>query len=130
MTGMFIWDPFERFLWGVALTILFLGGIQYLRISKYKKNQKEKILLYGFAFLFFSIVSYRIFAIIYEIITPDLYINYGFYGDYEKIDPLYRELVLKGAYICSDGRLDFFNTFECRLCCIYTTYFASSDFIF
>jgi len=32
-----VWDPFERFLWGVGITLIFICGVHYIVKGKEEK---------------------------------------------------------------------------------------------
>ena len=85
MTEIIIWDPFERFLWSVAITVLFIAGLHFLNKGLKRENQSEKLILFGFASLFFGLTIYRLCFFIFEITIPGAYRNNAFYGDYEEL---------------------------------------------
>ena len=50
-TGVMIWDPLERFLWGIAITIAFVIGIYFIHIGEKREVFKERIIMLGLASL-------------------------------------------------------------------------------
>lgn len=46
-----IWDPLERFLWGIAITIALICGIYFMRIAKKREVFNERIIMLGLASL-------------------------------------------------------------------------------
>ena len=49
--NVMIWDPFERLLWGCALTIAVMCGIYFIYIARKREVFKERIILLGLASL-------------------------------------------------------------------------------
>ena len=49
--GVMIWDPLERFLWGIALTIAIMCGIYFIHIGRKREVFKERISMLGLASL-------------------------------------------------------------------------------
>jgi len=93
-----IWDPFERVLWGIAISIYFIGGFLYLKRGKERENSNERILLYGFGGFLFCVVVFLIFRLTAEYFIPgELEFNF-FYGDYGNIDVTY-EILMKLSWI-------------------------------
>ncbi|MFX1489464.1 MAG: sensor histidine kinase [Promethearchaeota archaeon] len=46
-TVVMIWDPFEIFLWGIAIAIALICGIYFLRIGKKRELFNEQIIMLG-----------------------------------------------------------------------------------
>ena len=46
-----LWDPYERFLWGTALTIAVICGIYFIHISRKRDVFNERIIMLGLASL-------------------------------------------------------------------------------
>ncbi len=82
MTEVMLWDPVVRGLWGVAITVLFMAGLQYLIKGRKREVKNERIMMYGFAAFLWSLTSSRIFFYVYEILMPGNFINGTFYGKY------------------------------------------------
>lgn len=93
-----IWDPFERVLWGIAISIYFIGGFLYLKRGKERENFNERILLYGFAGFLYCIVIFIMFRLIAEYFIPGDFQFNMFYGDYGNIDVTY-DILMKLAWI-------------------------------
>jgi len=86
LTEIIIWDPVERFLWSVAITVLFIAGLHFLNKGIRKENQSEKFILFGFASLFFGLSIFRLLFFMFEFfLIPGTYRNNAFYGDYDNI---------------------------------------------
>ncbi len=92
MTYVRVWDPLERFLFAMAITFLVMCTFLYILRGKKRENFTERIMMYGFACIFihhaigFFFIYLRAFAI------PGFYIDFIYYGDYEKIGPTYKTL--------------------------------------
>ncbi|MFX1395006.1 MAG: hypothetical protein ACFFAH_15745 [Promethearchaeota archaeon] len=70
-------------MWSVAITILFIAGLSFLNKGMRRKKQSEKLILFGFASLFFGISIYRLLFFMVEFTIPGTYRNNAFYGDYD-----------------------------------------------
>jgi len=84
-----IWDPLERLLWGIAITLLIFCGIFYFRKGRQNENVKDKILFYGFTFFFICLAISRFFEYLSDFFIIGSFKNFTFYGDYDNIDPQY-----------------------------------------
>jgi len=93
-----IWAPFERVLWGIALSIYLFGGSLYLKRGKERENSNERILLYGFAGFLYCVGIFIIFQLVAEFFIPGEYKFNVFYGDYDGIDVTYN-ILMKLAWI-------------------------------
>ena len=93
-----IWGPFERILWGIAISIYFIGGFLYLKRGKERENYNERILLYGFAGILYCVMIFMIFRLTAEYFIPGEFQFNVFYGDYGNIDVTY-EILMKLAWI-------------------------------
>lgn len=83
MVQIILWEPMEVFLWGVAITILFLSAGIYLYRGKQRENFKERVILYGFALYFLGSAISGIFTFIYIFRIPGVYNNFVIYGDFD-----------------------------------------------
>ena len=59
-----IWDPLERLLWGVEITISFCVALVFINRARQRTNHDEKNLLYGSSSIFLGIVLDRTFRYI------------------------------------------------------------------
>ncbi|MFX1567627.1 MAG: hypothetical protein ACFFCV_04575 [Promethearchaeota archaeon] len=89
MTPVMIWDPFERFLRAMAITILFMIAIQYILRGRKRGNINEKILMIGFSCFFIGFACNSFFTYIRDFVIPGNYINYVFYGEFDNLNSLY-----------------------------------------
>jgi len=78
-----LWDPIDRGLWGIAISILLFAAISYLNKGKKRENSNERIVMYGFAVYLVLSAIYFIILYVLEISKPGLFINGNFYGDYD-----------------------------------------------
>jgi len=42
-----IWDPYERFIWGIAVTVALICGAYFIRIGRKREPFKEKMIMFG-----------------------------------------------------------------------------------
>jgi len=94
MTGTIIWDPNERLLWGIAITILFVGAVFYFYRGKQNENKNARILMYGLAALFFCLALGRICFFLSDLQVRGIYKNDKFYGDFNNYNTHYEILVI------------------------------------
>ena len=47
MANVMIWDPYERFIWGIAITLTLLCGAYFIRIGRKRETFKEKMIMFG-----------------------------------------------------------------------------------
>ena len=83
MTETLIWDPIERFLWGIAIAVFFMCAVLYFYRGKQNENFNEKIILYGFGCIFFGLALGRIFFCLSDLQIQGSY-DHGFYGNFKK----------------------------------------------
>jgi len=93
-----IWDPYERLLWGIAISIAFMCGIYYIIKARKREIFNERVILFGFAGLFICFAFVQIFAYFQELQIKGTYINGTFYGDFNNYTPVY-EVYNKGMEI-------------------------------
>ena len=61
MVEVIIWNPFERLLWGIAISILSIEAILYVKKSLEKRILKERAVLFGYVGLLLGSVISIIF---------------------------------------------------------------------
>jgi hypothetical protein len=98
MTETLIWDPFERLLWGLAISVLIVNAIFYYKQGKKKEEELGKLIFKGTAGIFIGLIFNRFFFYLSEFLVPGVYLNYVFLGDYSSVDLLY-ELILRLSWI-------------------------------
>jgi hypothetical protein len=76
-----LWDPVERFFYGIAVSLLIIGGIIYFIKARQRDNKNERILLYGFSCWMFGCFLLMGFSFLADFYFRGNYINYAFYGD-------------------------------------------------
>ncbi len=95
--GVMIWDPLERFLWGIAITIALVCGIYFIRIAKKRDVFNENIIMLGLASLPLGFAFNLFFTCIKVLQLPGDFSNNTFCGVYE--DNLGYALFGKLSYI-------------------------------
>lgn len=107
-----IWNPIERILWGVIITILVISAAIYFFRGKGKESFNEKIIMYGFASLLFCFAMDRTFAYIAEFYIPGEFDGFTFNGNYDLVGTEYELLIRAVAIINTIGFMLFYLTFE------------------
>lgn len=103
-----IWDPIERLLWSVDITLTIIVAYLYFLKGKKAEHSKEKALIYGFCFIFLGVVFDRFFRYISEFLIQGTFENFTFYGSYDAPPSLF-EFFRKLAYASSHiGYIGFF----------------------
>jgi len=92
-TGVMIWNPLERFLWGIAITIALICVIYFIRIGKKRELFNERIIMLGLASLLLGFAFSLFFTYFQVLQVPgDLSNNkFTFCGVYND-DPLLYEV--------------------------------------
>ena len=60
MTAVPIWNPTERLLWGVGITLLLLCAAFYLYRGLKREDRNERLILIGFAMFILAFALHRI----------------------------------------------------------------------
>ncbi len=82
-----IWDPIERLLWGVAITLLSICGAIFLYRAYKREDKKEKQILYGFTSLILGLTVHRMVLFAADLQHTGSFINFGFYGTIDIFNP-------------------------------------------
>ena len=98
MVNTIIWDPIERFLWGIVFAVLLMCAALYILRGREKVNFNERIIMYGFAFYFIGLAFGRLFYTIGDLFITGTYINSAFFGDYRNANSSF-ELFTRLNYI-------------------------------
>lgn len=107
------WDPVERTLWGVALTIIFASSIIYLIKGKRMERHDEKIFLYGFTSYIIGYALYFLAFYLFSLSYSGTYINNALYVDFDQgFTPEHMMIYVFGEIAYSIGFGIFFFTFE------------------
>ncbi len=83
-----IWDPFERFLWGTALTIAVMCGIYFIHVARKREVFNERIIMLGLASLLLGFTFSLFFTYIKVLQLPGDFSDNIFCGIYEN-NPIY-----------------------------------------
>jgi len=78
-----IWDPYERLLWGCALTIALMCGIYFIHIARKRDVFNERIMMLGLASLPLGFAFSLFFTYIQVLQLPGGFSNNIFCGVYE-----------------------------------------------
>ena len=92
-----IWNPFERLLWGCALTIAVMCGIYFIHIARKREIFNERIIMLGLASLPLGFAFSLFFTYIQVLQVPGIFIDNVFIGVYED-NPAY-EIFGRLSYI-------------------------------
>ena len=94
--NVMIWDPFERILWGCALTIAVMCGIYFIHIARKREVFNEKIIMLGLASLPLGFAFSLFFTYFQVLQVPGDFIDNIFCGVY--IDNLNYEFFGRLSY--------------------------------
>lgn len=92
-----IWDPLERFLWGISLTIALICGIYFIHIARKREVFNERIIMLGLASLPLGFAFSLFFTYFQVLQVPGVFSNNIFYGVYD--DNLKYQFFGKLSYI-------------------------------
>jgi hypothetical protein len=109
IADVMISDPLNRFLWGIAATILFLTALQYFNIARKREESNIKILMYGFSLSFLGsalAISFWSFA---ELAMEGQYIGHIYVGDFSTEKSIFGHI---GDLSNAIGSLMFIIAFE------------------
>lgn len=98
----------------MAIFVLFICGMHYLYRGLKKEDYKEKIIMIGFASLFFGQALIRFFFYFSDFYVEGNYTGHAYYGDYasQNISTMYITLVLCGYISFLVGIAIFLFCFE------------------
>lgn len=83
MVDVMIWNPVERFLWGVAITLLLICGLIYVYRGTQREDRTERLILFGYSSLFFGWALHRVGIFLLEIQLEGIYVQNDFYGIFD-----------------------------------------------
>ncbi len=86
MTEVIIWDPLERFLWGIAFTLFLIVGLLYWKKAREREDINDRRFLYAFTGLNFGIAFFILFHYIKELIVPGDFESNVYMGTYSVYD--------------------------------------------
>jgi hypothetical protein len=98
MTEVLLFEPVNRFIWVVAILVLFICGLIYVFVGHKKERSEEKIMMLGCASLFIGLAITRIFFYFSDFHVIGDYSGHYYYGDYANTTSTYDILIL-GGYI-------------------------------
>ncbi|MFW9902656.1 MAG: hypothetical protein ACFFDY_15415, partial [Candidatus Thorarchaeota archaeon] len=84
-----IWNPYERFLWGVAILIAIICGIYFIHIARKREIFNERIILLGLACLPLGFAFSLFFSFIKTLLIPGILVSNTFCGDYSLVGDIY-----------------------------------------
>jgi len=78
-----IWDPMERFLWGVVITLMIIITSIYIKNGLKRENKQERALMHGFSCLIFCNAAVdRLLRYFSDFLIKGEFKNFTFYGDF------------------------------------------------
>ena len=91
MTNVMIWDPYERFVWGIAIGLTLISGAYFIHIGRKRKTFKEKMILFGLASLPLGFAASLTIIFIQVMQIQGIFDNtdYVFSGDLNNINSTY-----------------------------------------
>lgn len=112
MTEVMIWSPIDRILWGIVLSLALTCGLMYLRQGRKNDDANEKIISFGYSYVFFLAAISLTFLLLSELYIPGTYINQVFYGNYDEASLTYDFLIKYGWILSCSQFILFFYAFE------------------
>ncbi len=112
MAYVMIWDPYERFLWGVAITIAVICGIQYINRGRDREVLNEKLIMYGIAVSLICLAMVRLFSYFADYELYGVLIGNTYYGDFSNYTPNYEIYARIQLIFFTFGFISIVLTFE------------------
>lgn len=109
-----LWSTYERFIWGIAITLTLLCGIYFIIKGRKREIFNEKIIMFGLASLPLGFASSLIITFIQVLQIPGSFniVNNIFYGDYENFTSIYIILEIISNAILGLGGMFFVLAFD------------------
>jgi len=114
MADVMIWDPYERFTWGIAITLTLICGVYFILKGRKREVFNEKMIMFGLASLPLGFASSLAITCI-QVTQIQGTFNTSvsiFYGDYENITSLYVILEIISNAILGTGGIFFVLAFD------------------
>ncbi|MFX0178702.1 MAG: hypothetical protein ACFE78_00855 [Candidatus Hodarchaeota archaeon] len=102
-----IWDPLERFFWGIALAIALMCAIYFIYKARKREVFNEKVIMFGLSSLPLGFALSLTFTYFQVFQVQGTFINNIFYGDYDIVKSPY-EILGRLSYISLGIGLLFF----------------------
>ncbi|MFX0101638.1 MAG: hypothetical protein ACFFCS_18860 [Candidatus Hodarchaeota archaeon] len=83
MTDYLIANPTDSLLWGIVISVFILIGMFYVYKGLRSDSTSEKLLMIGFACIFFGLAGMRIYFYYANFQIDGIYIDHDFYGNYD-----------------------------------------------
>lgn len=99
MAVVFIWDPLERLLGGIAITLGVISAILYLYRSRERTLQSERLLVLAFGILISGATVLITFYYFLQFLLPGSFTQYAFYIDDSIVDLNYKTVERLGWLI-------------------------------
>ncbi len=93
-----IWNPVERLLWGITITLMIITALLFLYNGKKKEGKREKIAMFGMAGIPLGQLFDRIFRFLADFFIVGEFKDFNFYGNFENLPSLF-ELFIKFGFI-------------------------------
>ncbi len=75
MFQVMLWDPVERFLFGMVILLMLICVALYIYRAHQQKDLREKMIMFGFVFCILGITLFTLFHFIGELLIPGIYEN-------------------------------------------------------
>lgn len=112
MTEAVIWNPVERLLWGVTITLMTITIFLFLQKARKSVEMKEKVALNGFVGLLSGLTIERIFRFFADFLIDGNFSTFEFYGDLGILTSLFILFVKIALISYMIGFLIFIFSFE------------------
>ncbi len=112
MAEAIIFDPVNRFFWSTIIILLIACGVLYINRGYKRESKSEKKIMFGYAFIFFSIAISRLFIFISSYYIKGTYKEHVFFGSYQNNYSIFDSLIFYGYISWFVGLICFFFTLE------------------
>lgn len=107
-----IFDPIERMLWGISITISLICAFIYFHMARKREKSNDTMILVGWACIFLCLAIARTFFFLSDLQIQGKFISQTFYGDFTNYKPAYELLTKCGYTITLIGITVFVFSFE------------------
>ncbi|MFW9938595.1 MAG: hypothetical protein ACFFD5_13185 [Candidatus Thorarchaeota archaeon] len=114
MANVMLWSTYERFIWGIAITLTLICGVYFIIKGRKREIFSEKIIMFGLASLPLGFASSLVITFIQVTLIPGYFnpVENIFYGDYENFSSIYIILEIISNAILGLGGMFFVLAFD------------------
>jgi len=114
MEGVMLWSTYERFIWGIAITLTLISGVYFIIKGRKREIFNEKIIMFGLASLPLAFAFSLLITFIQVLQIPGSFnfVDNTFYGYYENFSSIYIILEIISNAILGFGGMFFVLAFD------------------